>query len=174
MAQSLPHLHDSHNGGVNLILTVLKDAFCGACLLFHLRKKKYEMSNDKITPQARRNATVFTVSFIWIWLILIRKSLCLKSSLQENLSPSSTSLLFGILVSTRAFPQARDWRVRRSSLSSKAPNTCFLFKNQRCCLTNSEKLLDEMIQTYPCRQFDLLQGELLPFIKHQQHQCLEK
>lgn len=31
-----------------------------------------------------------------------------------------------------------------------------------------------MIQTYPCRQFDLLQGELLPFIKHQQHQCLEK
>lgn len=31
-----------------------------------------------------------------------------------------------------------------------------------------------MIQTYPCRQFDLLQGELLPFVKHQQHQCLEK
>ena len=59
-----------------------------------------------------------TVSFIWIWFILILKSLCLKSSLQENLSPSSTSLLFGILVSTRAFPQASDCRVRRSSLSS--------------------------------------------------------
>lgn len=60
----------------------------------------------------------FTVSFIWIWFILILKSLCLKSSLQENLSPSSTSLLFGILVRTRAFPQASDCSVRRSSLSS--------------------------------------------------------
>lgn len=46
--------------------------------------------------------------------------------------------------------------------------------NQRCCLTNPEKLLDQMSQTYPGCQFDLLQGELLPFIKHQQHQCLEK
>lgn len=47
--------------------------------------------------------------------------------------------------------------------------------NQRCCLTNPEKLLDQMTQqTYPCCQFDLLQGELLPFVKHQQHQCLEK
>lgn len=31
-----------------------------------------------------------------------------------------------------------------------------------------------MTQTYPCCQFNLLQGELLPFVKHQQHQCLEK
>lgn len=31
-----------------------------------------------------------------------------------------------------------------------------------------------MIQTYPRCQLDLLQGELLPFVKHQQHQCLEK
>lgn len=68
--------------------------------------------------EARIQDKTPTVSFIWIWFILILKSLCLKSSLHENLSPSSTSLLFGILVSTRAFPQASDCRVRRSSLSS--------------------------------------------------------
>lgn len=39
MAQSLPHLHDSYDGGINLILTVLKDSFCGAGLLLHLKKK---------------------------------------------------------------------------------------------------------------------------------------
>lgn len=73
-------------------------------------------------PNARNSketqGQIQTVSFIWIWFILILKSLCLKSLLHENLSPSSTSLLFGILVSTRAFPQASDCRVRRSSLSS--------------------------------------------------------
>lgn len=40
MAQSLPHLHDSHNGGVDLILTVLEHSFRGAGLLLHLRKKE--------------------------------------------------------------------------------------------------------------------------------------
>lgn len=47
MAQSLPHLHDSHNGSINLILTVLKDPFCGAGLLLHLREKQ----SVKINPQ---------------------------------------------------------------------------------------------------------------------------
>lgn len=36
MAQSLPHLHDPHDGSINLILTVLKDPFCGTGLLLHL------------------------------------------------------------------------------------------------------------------------------------------
>lgn len=40
MAQSLPHLHDPHNGSVNLILTILKDPLCGAGLLLHLGEKK--------------------------------------------------------------------------------------------------------------------------------------
>lgn len=126
-----------------------------------------------------------TVSFIWIWFILILKSLCLKSSLQENLSPSSTSLLFGILVRTRAFPQASDCRVRRSSLSSVNQQThkqCFrsvvlhnkcsttLISSSKCCQPN----FDVITQTYSCGQFDLLQGELLSFVKHQQHKCLEK
>ena len=35
---------------------------------------------------------ILTVSFIWIWLILILNNLCLKSSLNTNLSPSTTSL----------------------------------------------------------------------------------
>lgn len=77
-----------------------------------------------------------TVSFIWIWFILILKSLCLKSSLQENLSPSSTSLLFGILVRTRAFPQASDCRVRRSSLSSVRQQTHRRPLDQWCCILN--------------------------------------
>lgn len=38
MAQSLPHLHDPHDGSINLILTILKDPFCGADLLLHLRE----------------------------------------------------------------------------------------------------------------------------------------
>lgn len=40
MAQSLPHLHDSHDGGVDLILAILKDSFCGAGLLLHLRGER--------------------------------------------------------------------------------------------------------------------------------------
>lgn len=38
MAQSLPHLHDPHNGSIDLILTILKDPFGGAGLLLHLRE----------------------------------------------------------------------------------------------------------------------------------------
>lgn len=38
MAQSLPHLHDPHDGSINLILTILKDPFCGTGLLLHLRE----------------------------------------------------------------------------------------------------------------------------------------
>lgn len=79
----------------------------------------------------------YTVSFIWIWFILILKSLCLKSSLQENLSPSSTSLLLGILVSTRAFPQASDCRVRRSSLSSENQQKHRRRLDQWCCMMNT-------------------------------------
>lgn len=41
-----------------------------------------------------------------------------RTSLNRNLSPSSTSLPLGVFSSTRTSPQARDWRVRRSSLSS--------------------------------------------------------
>lgn len=48
MAQGLPHLHDSHDGGINLILTVLKDSFCGAGLLLHLEEEK-----DKIIIKDR-------------------------------------------------------------------------------------------------------------------------
>lgn len=39
MAQSLPHLHDPHDGGIDLILTILKDPFCGTGLLLHLGEK---------------------------------------------------------------------------------------------------------------------------------------
>lgn len=39
MAQSLPHLHDPYDGGINLILTILKDPFRGAGLLLHLQGK---------------------------------------------------------------------------------------------------------------------------------------
>lgn len=39
MAQSLPHLHNPHDGGINLILTILKDPFCGAGLFLHLGEK---------------------------------------------------------------------------------------------------------------------------------------
>lgn len=39
MGQSLPHLHDPHNGSINLVLTILKDPFCGAGLLLHLSKR---------------------------------------------------------------------------------------------------------------------------------------
>lgn len=35
-----------------------------------------------------------------------------------NLSPSSTSLPFGFLINTRAFPQAKDCKVLLNSLSS--------------------------------------------------------
>ncbi len=122
MAESFPHLHDSDNGSIDLVLTVLEYSLCSAGLLLHLRgtAEKHE-TKWPITfrqQQSHDRCAGSTVSFIWIWLILILKSLCLKSSLQENLSPSSTSLLFGILVRTRAFPQASDCRVRLSSPSS--------------------------------------------------------
>lgn len=51
MAQSLPHLHDSYDGGINLILTVLKDSFCGAGLLLHLKKKKEDKIIEKYSHQ---------------------------------------------------------------------------------------------------------------------------
>lgn len=95
----------------------------------------YEVQQTRMRPSTQylshnsnqmRSVQDSTVSFIWIWLILILKSLCLKSSLHENLSPSSTSLLFGVLVRTRAFPQASDCRVRLSSPSS-ANMSVFLF-----------------------------------------------
>lgn len=60
-----------------------------------------------------------TVSFIWIWLIFILKSLCLKSSLQMNLSPSSISLPFGFFAKTLALPQANDCSVLLNSPSSE-------------------------------------------------------
>lgn len=182
MAQSLSHLHDPHNGSIDLILSILEDPFCSAGLLLHLyggisfnyyptlwqghKMGKYESHHS------------ITVSFIWIWFILIRKSLCLNSSLQENLSPSSTSLLFGILVRTRAFPHASDCKVRRSSLSS-VKQSCFILvvlTNENVTnLVSSLKInADMIIHTYSCCQFYLLKGELLSFIKHQQHKCLEK
>lgn len=68
---------------------------------------------------ARASLTALrTVSFIWIWLILILNNLCLKSPLKMNLSPSSTSFPLGLFTRTRAFPQASDCSVRRNSLSS--------------------------------------------------------
>lgn len=110
MGQSLPHLHDPHNGSIDLVLTILKDSFCGAGLLLHLSKRGelkiiFRSLKDNLEKYGESK---HTVSFIWIWFILILNSLCLKSSLQENLSPSSTSLLFGILVRTRALPHASD------------------------------------------------------------------
>lgn len=39
MAQSLPHLHYPHDSGIDLVLTILKDPFCGAGLLLHLEVK---------------------------------------------------------------------------------------------------------------------------------------
>lgn len=41
MAQSLPHLHDPHDGSINLILTILKDPFGGAGLLLHLHENNW-------------------------------------------------------------------------------------------------------------------------------------
>lgn len=76
-----------------------------------LRKKENEFNERKQKGNS-------TVSFIWIWLILMRNSLCLKSLLKLNRSPSSTSLPRGFLLRTRAFPHARDCSVRLSSPSS--------------------------------------------------------
>ena len=136
MGQGLAHLHNPNNGGIDLVLTILVDSFSGASLLLHLRegaggggtqRNHDNLSSTRwVTMRMRASAPLgqgYTVSFIWIWLILILKSLCLKSSLHENLSPSSMSLLFGTLVRTRALPQASDCRVRRSSLSSITSNT---------------------------------------------------
>lgn len=39
VAQSFPHLHDPDDGGVDLILAILKDSLRGAGLLLHLREK---------------------------------------------------------------------------------------------------------------------------------------
>lgn len=38
VAQSLPHLHNPHNGRIYLVLPVLEDTFSGAGLLLHLQK----------------------------------------------------------------------------------------------------------------------------------------
>lgn len=81
--------------------------------------------NRKKQPRLRseqRHAACFTVSFIWIWLILMRNSLCLKSLLKLKRSPSSTSFPRGFLLRTRALPQARDCSVRLSSPSSVQEN----------------------------------------------------
>lgn len=45
MAQSLPHLHDPHNGSIDLILTILKDPFRGASLLLHLEENNWLKEN---------------------------------------------------------------------------------------------------------------------------------
>lgn len=71
---------------------------------------------------------IHTVSFIWIWLIFILNSLCLKSSLKISLSPSSTSFPFGALFNTRALPQAKDCNVRFNSLSSTRESKTYLMK----------------------------------------------
>lgn len=36
VTEGLPHLHDAHHGGIDLILPVLKHTLCGADLLFYL------------------------------------------------------------------------------------------------------------------------------------------
>lgn len=58
-----------------------------------------------------------TVSFICIWLILMRNSLLVKSWLKAKWSASCTSRPRGALLSTRALPHASDCSVRRSSPS---------------------------------------------------------
>lgn len=141
-------------------------------------KSRGSNKNPNSRNSKETQGQIQTVSFIWIWLILILKSLCLKSLLHENLSPSSTSLLFGILVSTRAFPQASDCRVRRSSLSSAKRTETQRWDQgalRHELLTEPRwEDCDVITRTYSCRQLDLFQGEFLAFIKHQQHQCLEE
>lgn len=99
-----PHTWEAR---IHLAVTVLLLAYLRYCCPGPL---------ENIWQQSERKRD--TVSFIWIWLIFILNSLCLKSSLQVNLSPSSTSLPLGLFVSTLALPQANDWSVRRNSPSS--------------------------------------------------------
>lgn len=80
-----------------------------------LQPKHYNY-NENMTKRWRY--LIRTVSFIWIWFILILNNLCLKSPLKVNLSPSSTSFPLGFLFRTLALPQARDCRVLFNSLSS--------------------------------------------------------
>lgn len=77
-----------------------------------------------ILPISKERKFIHTVSFIWIWLIFIRNNLCLKSPLKMNLSPSSTSFPLGLLIRTRALPQASDCNVLRNSLSSGWGEKC--------------------------------------------------
>ena len=54
------------------------------------RWSKYHVTQT-VPGKRAWQSSLLTVSFIWIWLILILHSLCLKESLNVNLSPSSTS-----------------------------------------------------------------------------------
>ena len=50
MAQSLPHLHDPDDGGIDLILPVLVNSFRGAGLLLHLPRTIHQMNEWLISP----------------------------------------------------------------------------------------------------------------------------
>lgn len=58
-----------------------------------------------------------TVSFNWIWLILILNNLLVNSPWKEKMSAFSTSRPLGTFWRTLALPQASDWSVRRNSPS---------------------------------------------------------
>lgn len=107
---------------------------------------------DKKQPRLRgeqKNATGFTVSFIWIWLILMRNSLCLKSLLKLKRSPSSTSFPRGFLLRTRALPQARDCSVRLSSPSSVQENRMIV--TQQAPLPRSNSCITSPKSCHQCR-----------------------
>lgn len=85
-----------------------------------------------------------TVSFICIWLILMRNSLFEKSLFNWNLSKSSTSRPLGVFCNTRALPHARDCKVLRSSPSWKYYTIVShaLFQQNNLCL-HSMRLLSK-------------------------------
>lgn len=67
MTQRLSHLHDSHYGGVDLVLPILEDALGGAHLLLHLdtRGNTGAWSETAAACEAEQQL-LLTVSFIWI------------------------------------------------------------------------------------------------------------
>ena len=88
--------------------------------------------------------------------------------LKLNRSPSSTSFPRGVLLRTRALPQAKDCRVRRSSPSSVTAQDNSQDNNFHI------QFYKRLSQTYSSGCAYVFYAELLSFIEHKQHQCLKQ
>lgn len=86
MAQNLPHLHHPHNGSINLVLTILKDPFCGAGLLFHLGEKARVSLKSPGPWKWRHFYKAITVPFLssgsglfWSWKACVWNRRCKRT-----------------------------------------------------------------------------------------------